>query len=69
MLKNINCITIIITLEWIEKIKTEKMATKQSKQSHDCLLVEWLLFSLNENINILWFNSILGSICFVHGNV
>jgi len=28
MLKNINCITAVINLEGIEKIKTEKMTTK-----------------------------------------
>ena len=31
MPKNINSITIIITLEGIEKTKTEKMASKQSR--------------------------------------
>ena len=33
MPKNINSITIIIVLEGIEKIKTEKRTTKQSEQS------------------------------------
>ena len=32
MPKNIKCITIIITLEGIAKIKTEKMTTKQSEE-------------------------------------
>ena len=32
MPKNINSITIIITLEGIEKINTEKMTTKQSEE-------------------------------------
>ena len=32
MPKNINSITIIITLEGIEKIKTEKMTTKHSEE-------------------------------------
>ena len=32
MPKNINSITIIITLEGIEKIDTEKMTTKQSEE-------------------------------------
>ena len=44
MPKNINSITINIFLEGIEKIKTEKMTTKQSEQSHDHLQVAWLLF-------------------------
>ena len=43
MPKNINCITIIITLEGIEKIKTEKMTTKQSKQSRERLQVEYTI--------------------------
>ena len=50
MPKNINSIiTIIITLKGTEKIETEKMTTRQSKQSCEHLQVEWLLFSLNEN--------------------
>jgi len=49
MTKNINSITImIITLENIEKLKTQKMTTKQSEQSRERLQVEWLLFSFNE---------------------
>ena len=32
MPKNINCITIIITLEGTEKIKTKKKTTKQSEE-------------------------------------
>ena len=32
MPKNINCITIIITLEGIEKIKTLKRTTKQAEE-------------------------------------
>ena len=44
MPKNINSITINIVLEGIEKIKTEKMTTKQSEQSREHLQVEWLLF-------------------------
>ena len=49
MLKNINSITIVITLESIGKLKTEKKTTKQSEQSHEHLQVCCLLFSLNEN--------------------
>ena len=41
---NINSITINITLEGIEKIKTEKMTTKQSEQSREHLQVEWPSF-------------------------
>ena len=48
MPKNLNSITIIITLEGIEK-KNKKMTTKQFEQSREHLQVEWLLFSLNEN--------------------
>ena len=47
MPKNINSITINITLEGIEKIKTEKhdnKLNKQSEQSREYLQVEWLLF-------------------------
>ena len=47
MPKNINSLTINITLEGIEKIKTEKMTTnltKQSVQSREHLQVEWPLF-------------------------
>ena len=36
MPKNINSITIIITLEGIEKINTEKMTTKHSKGYFVC---------------------------------
>ena len=32
MPKNVNCITIIITLEGIEKIKPQKMTTEQSEE-------------------------------------
>ena len=47
MPKNINSITIIITLEGIEKKKKlKKITTKQFEQSREHLLVEWLLFSL-----------------------
>jgi len=48
---NINSIIVIITLEGIEKKKTEKRTTKQFEQSCEYLhvQVEWLLFSLNEN--------------------
>ena len=45
MPKNINSVTINITLEGIEKTKIEKMTTKQSEQSREYLQVEWLLFS------------------------
>ena len=48
MPKNINSITIIITLEGIER-KNSKITTKQFEQSREHLQVEWLLFSLNEN--------------------
>ena len=37
-------ITINITLEGIEKIKTVKMTTEQSEQSREHSQVEWLLF-------------------------
>jgi len=40
MPKNKNSITINITLEGIEKIKTEKITTKQSEHSHEHLQVE-----------------------------
>jgi len=49
MPKNENSITIIITLEGIEKKKLKKITTKQFEQSREHLQVEWLLFSLNEN--------------------
>ena len=39
MPKNINSITINITLEDIEKMKTEKMTTKQSEHSREQLKV------------------------------
>ena len=42
MPKNVNCITIIITSEAIEK-KTKKKDNKQSEQLRECLQVEWLL--------------------------
>ena len=49
MPKNINSITIIITLEGIEKKTLKKITTKQFEQSRKHLQVEWLLFSLYEN--------------------
>ena len=49
MPKNINSITIIITLEGIERKNSKKITTKQFEQSREHLQVEWLLFSLNEN--------------------
>ena len=57
MLKNIISITIIITLEGTEKIKTKKkeMTTKQSEQLRERFQVKWLLFSLNEQyITRIW---------------
>ena len=33
-----------VTLEGIEKIKTEKMTTKQFEKSREHLQVEWFLF-------------------------
>ena len=44
MPKNINSVSINITLEGIEKIKTEKITTKQCEDSREHLQVEWLLF-------------------------
>jgi len=45
MPQSINSITINITLEGIEKIKTEKMTKKkQSEHSREHLQVEWRLF-------------------------
>ena len=35
MLKNINCITIVITLEGIEKIKTEKKKKNEANQCEE----------------------------------
>ena len=50
MPKNINSITIIITLEGIERINTEKMTTKLSEQSRRQVFTSLMdLFSLNEN--------------------
>ena len=50
MPKNINSITIIITLEGIERIDTEKMTTKLSEQSRTQVFTSLMdLFSLNEN--------------------
>ena len=50
MPKNINSITIIITLEGIERINTEKMTTKLSEQSRTQVFTSLKdLFSLNEN--------------------
>ena len=48
MPKNIHSITINITLEGTEKMKTEKLTTKQSEHLREHLQVEWLYFSLNE---------------------
>lgn len=49
MPKSINCVTMIITLEGIERIKnSKKKTTKQSEESRECSQVEWLLFSLIE---------------------
>ena len=48
--KNINSITITITLEGIERINTEKMTTKLSEQSRTQVFTSLMdLFSLNEN--------------------
>ena len=50
MPKNINSITIIISLEGIERINTEKMTTKLSEQSLTQVFTSLMdLFSLNEN--------------------
>ena len=50
MPKNINSITIIITLEGIERINTEKMTTKLSEQSRTQVFTSLMdLFSLDEN--------------------
>ena len=50
MPKNINSITIIITLEGIERINTEKITTKLSEQSRTQVFTSLKdLFSLNEN--------------------
>ena len=50
MPKNINSITIIITLEGIERINTEKMKTKLSEQSRTQVFTSLMdLFSLDEN--------------------
>ena len=50
MPKNINSITIIITLEGIERINTEKMTTKLSEQSRTLVFTSLKdLFSLNGN--------------------
>ena len=50
MPKNINSITIINTLEGIERINTEKMTTKLSEQSRTQIFTSLMdLFSLNEN--------------------
>ena len=56
MPKNINSITIIITLEGIEKKKLKKITAKQFEQSRENLQVEWLLFSLSE-IHKSWLES------------
>ena len=50
MPKNINSITIIITLEGIERINTERMTTKLSEQSRTQVFTSLRdLFSLDEN--------------------
>ena len=36
MSKSINCVNIFITLKGIEKLKTDKMVAKQSKQTRGC---------------------------------
>ena len=57
MPKSIKCITIIITLENIHKIETEKSTPKQFEQSLERLQVELLLFTLNKNtqyIKLSW---------------
>ena len=50
--REINSNTIIITLEGIEKTKTEKRKkiTNQSKQLRERLEVKWLLNFSNENV-------------------
>ena len=50
MPKNINSVSIIITLEGIERINTEKMTTKLSEQSRTQVFTSLMdLFSLDEN--------------------
>ena len=50
MPKNINSVTIIITLEGIERINTEKMTTKLSEESCTQVFTSLMdLFSHNEN--------------------
>ena len=50
MPKNINFVSIIITLEGIERINTEKMTTKLSEQSRTQVFTSLMdLFSLDEN--------------------
>ena len=60
MPKNINAIICYyITLEGIEKVKTEKMTTKQSEQSREHLQVEWRSFPLIENAQQLTRNYVI----------
>ena len=50
MPKNIHFVSIIITLEGIERINTEKMTTKLSEQSRTQVFTSLMdLFSLDEN--------------------
>ena len=50
MPKNINSVSIIITLEGIERINTEKMTRKLSEQSRTQVFTSLMdLFSLDEN--------------------
>jgi len=51
MPKNINSITIIITLEGIEKINTEKMTTKQSEEY--VFLWQTLYEKVNKPLNLI----------------
>ena len=50
MPKNINSVSIIITLEGTERTKTEQMTTKLSEQSRTQVFTSLMdLFSLDEN--------------------
>jgi len=50
MFAGINSVSIIITLEGIERINTEKMTTKLSEQSRTQVFTSLMdLFSLDEN--------------------
>ena len=51
MPKNINSITIIITLEGIEKINTEKMTTKHSEE---CFFLLWVNVNKLEMASRVW---------------